>query len=56
MASLRDEASASAVRRAEIQNRIDRDDPVRVYAVVAVMVVPDNVLEIHSLGHTGHLI
>ena len=38
------------VRCKEIQIGINRDDPVRVDGLVAVMVVPDDVLEVHRLG------
>ena len=38
------------MRRIEVEHRIDRNDPVRIYAVVTEVIVADDVVKIHRLG------
>ena len=46
----------SPMGRIPIEDWVDRNDAVRINAGVAVVVVPDNVIELHGAGDAGPLI
>ncbi|ACM02848.1 Sulfate transporter [Cereibacter sphaeroides KD131] len=43
------------MRRGEIGIRRQRHDPVRIDRVVAEVIMPNDVIEMHRLGHARHL-
>src|SRR6056297_4332330 len=48
--------SAPTVGGVVIQDRVDRDDPVRVHRLVAVVIMAHDMVEIHRLAHAGPLV